>query len=57
MQYFFFKKVLFEHENHIAVEKTKKKKFLGAILKILVKKIKKIYGNCMTSVFFFRKQK
>ena len=55
MQNFFFKKSLFEYENQFAVEKNTKN-FCRRHQKNASHTIS-IYGNCMTSVFFFRKQK
>ena len=63
MQNFFFKNCLFEFENQFAVEK-KNANIFGGNCKNFCRRHQKnashtisIYGNCMTSVFFFRKQK
>ena len=52
---FFFKKCLFEYENQFALEKNTKN-FCSRHQKKASHTIS-IYGNCMTSYFFFRKQK
>ena len=59
MQNLFFKKYLFEYENHFAVEKKNTKNFWGHFQKYFLSPSKKnashtisICINCMTSVFF-----